>query len=39
MDRALEVVPQLVAGQFERAMLKLHAQPKPPAADKPVASA
>ncbi len=39
MDRALEVVPQLVAGQFERAMLKLHAQPKPPAADKPAAGA
>jgi PTH1 family peptidyl-tRNA hydrolase len=31
IDRALEVVPQLVAGQFERAMLKLHAQPKAPA--------
>jgi PTH1 family peptidyl-tRNA hydrolase len=31
IDRALEVVPQLVEGQFERAMMKLHAAPKPPA--------
>jgi PTH1 family peptidyl-tRNA hydrolase len=29
IGRALDVVPQLVDGQFERAMLKLHAQPKP----------
>jgi len=29
--RALEIVPQLVEGQFERAMMKLHAAPKPPA--------
>jgi len=28
IGRALDVVPQLVDGQFERAMLKLHAQPK-----------
>jgi PTH1 family peptidyl-tRNA hydrolase len=32
IGRALDVVPQLVDGQFERAMLKLHAQPKPPPA-------
>jgi len=32
IGRALDVVPQLIDGQFERAMLKLHAQPKPPAA-------
>ena len=34
LDRALDVLPSLVQGQFERAMLKLHAQPKavpPPA--------
>jgi len=31
IGRALDVVPQLVDGQFERAMLKLHAQPKPAA--------
>jgi PTH1 family peptidyl-tRNA hydrolase len=30
--RALEIVPQLVEGQFERAMMKLHATPKPPPA-------
>jgi len=29
--RALQIVPQLVEGQFERAMMKLHAAPKPPA--------
>lgn len=28
MDRALDCVPQLVEGQFERAMLKLHSLPK-----------
>jgi PTH1 family peptidyl-tRNA hydrolase len=28
LDRALDVLPSLVQGQFERAMLKLHAQPK-----------
>jgi PTH1 family peptidyl-tRNA hydrolase len=28
IGRALDVVPQLVDGQFERAMLRLHAQPK-----------
>lgn len=28
IDRALDVVPQLVDGQFERAMMKLHAPPK-----------
>jgi PTH1 family peptidyl-tRNA hydrolase len=30
--RALEIVPLLVDGQFERAMMKLHAAPKPPPA-------
>jgi PTH1 family peptidyl-tRNA hydrolase len=29
IGRALEIVPQLVEGQFERAMMKLHAAPKP----------
>jgi len=28
IGRALEVVPALVDGQFERAMMKLHAAPK-----------
>lgn len=28
LDRALDLVPLLVQGQFERAMMKLHAQPK-----------
>ena len=28
--RALEIVPQLIEGQFERAMMKLHAAPKLP---------
>mgnify|MGYP001318635553 CR=1 FL=1 len=32
IGRSLDVVPQLIDGQFERAMLKLHAQPKLPAA-------
>ena len=32
IGRALEIVPQLVEGQFERAMMKLHAAPKPPPA-------
>jgi PTH1 family peptidyl-tRNA hydrolase len=32
IDRALDVVPALVEGQFERAMLKLHSAPKLPAA-------
>jgi PTH1 family peptidyl-tRNA hydrolase len=31
IGRALEIVPQLVEGQFERAMMTLHAAPKPPA--------
>ena len=31
IGRALEVVPALVDGQFERAMMKLHAAPKTPA--------
>mgnify|MGYP001338956603 CR=1 FL=1 len=31
IDRALAIVPQLVEGQFERAMMKLHAAPRPPA--------
>lgn len=31
IDRALEVMPQLVEGQFERAMLKLHRAAAPPA--------
>lgn len=29
IERALEVVPQLIAGQFERAMMKLHRAPAP----------
>ncbi len=29
LDRALDVVPLLVEGQFERAMMKLHREPKP----------
>lgn len=28
IDRSLDVVPQLIEGQFERAMMKLHALPK-----------
>ena len=40
LDRALDVLPALVQGQFERAMLKLHAQPKaPPPPGSPTASA
>ncbi len=31
IDRALQTVPQLIEGQFERAMMKLHATPKPSA--------
>lgn len=31
IDRALQIVPALVDGQFERAMMKLHAAPKTPA--------
>lgn len=31
IGRALQIVPQLVEGQFERAMMKLHAAPKPTA--------
>ena len=31
LGRALEIVPQLIDGQFERAMMKLHAAPKSPA--------
>jgi PTH1 family peptidyl-tRNA hydrolase len=31
IDRALQIVPALLDGQFERAMMKLHAAPKPPA--------
>ena len=31
IGRALEIVPLLVDGQFERAMMKLHATPKTPA--------
>jgi PTH1 family peptidyl-tRNA hydrolase len=31
IDRALQVVPLLIEGQFERAMMKLHATPKTPA--------
>jgi len=39
IGRALEVVPQLIDGQFERAMLKLHAQPKSiTPVDKPAAT-
>lgn len=30
IGRALEIVPQLIEGQFERAMMKLHATPKTP---------
>lgn len=32
IGRSLDVVPQLVEGQFERAMMKLHGTPKPAAA-------
>jgi len=32
IDRALEIVPQVVEGQFERAMMKLHAAPRVPGA-------
>jgi len=32
IDRALQIVPLLVEGQFERAMMKLHAAPATPAA-------
>lgn len=41
LDRALDVLPALVQGQFERAMLKLHAQPKaaPPPASPAAAAA
>lgn len=41
LDRALDVLPSLVQGQFERAMLKLHAQPKavPPPASPAAATA
>jgi PTH1 family peptidyl-tRNA hydrolase len=31
MDRALDIVPLLIEGQFERAMMKLHRAPKPAA--------
>ena len=31
IDRALDILPLLVEGQFERAMMKLHAAPKTPA--------
>ncbi len=31
IDRALLIVPQLIEGHFERAMMKLHATPKPSA--------
>lgn len=31
IGRALDIVPQLIDGQFERAMMKLHATPKTPA--------
>lgn len=35
IDRSLEIVPQLVEGQFERAMMKLHATPKIASATPP----
>ena len=40
LDRALDVLPSLLQGQFERAMLKLHAQPRqPPSANSLTAPA
>ncbi|MFZ5539028.1 MAG: aminoacyl-tRNA hydrolase [Pseudomonadota bacterium] len=35
IERALEIVPQLVEGQFERAMMKLHRAPVAPGAPPP----
>lgn len=34
IDRALAIVPELVAGQIEPAMMKLHTRPKPPKTPK-----
>lgn len=35
IGRALEVMPQILAGEMQAAMLKLHTDPKPKAAPKP----
>ena len=34
IDRALEIVPLLVDGEFERAAMRLHTKPRPPAGGK-----
>lgn len=39
LARALEIVPLLLAGQFERATLKLHAPPRPAPVPAPAATA